>query len=155
MCRLRHSGETLHRRSSIQSGYSSRPDTPGPSAYTPGRAGGPFLWLGVAAKHDCAHVLDVFGRSFVSCLDRLYACRSYYLKAASAAQCRAVVEALSNASRDARHAAEALSRMQSIQVPLRRPFKTAARDCVCLRVLPQSPARERPARRLSRECRAG
>ena len=40
---------------------------------------------------------------------------SYYLKTASAAQCRAMVEALRSASDEARQAAEALSRMQRIQ----------------------------------------
>ena len=40
---------------------------------------------------------------------------SYYLKTASAAQCRAMVEALRGASDEARQAAEALSRMQRIQ----------------------------------------
>ena len=112
----------------------------GPGSFGPYRkaALGRRPLIGVAAKPNSAHVRD----SLASCSiahtaesrAHMHACRSYYLKAASAAQCRAVVEALSNASRDARHAAEALSRMQRIQVSPRRTFAAAARDCASLRV---------------------
>jgi hypothetical protein len=51
-------------------------------------------------------------------------CRTYYLRATSEAQCRAIIESITNLSRLAREAAEKTSRLHRIQSFVRDAYES-------------------------------
>jgi hypothetical protein len=62
--------------------------------------------------------------TFHSLTTQFLHCRTYYLKASSEAQCRAVVESITNLSRLSREAAEKTSRLRRIQGMVRETYES-------------------------------